>query len=237
MKTIVMISAVALIVLSSCRDEKEKPKVTYDNTKVRKESKVTDTTDIEIADLPIHISGTEYLIHPIGAVRINPGTRYYGSSAASGISYTISNYNIFEITGNLSNLKFQKMNSDSLTVLTDKPVMIQTASFLKPLADKSKKHVMVYTLADNDTNKDGKIDFNDIKSLYISGINGENFTKLSADLEELIDWRLLEDSQRLYFRTVEDTNKNGELDKDDRMHYNHVDLSGDSWQATTYDPI
>lgn len=235
MKTLYMFSVAALMLLMSCREEKEQPKVIYDTPKknVAKE----DTTDIEIADLPIQISGTEYLIHPIGAVRVNPGTKSYSSTGGSGISYTISNYNIFEITGFLSNLKFQHKNSDSLKVLTDRNVMIQTASYLKPLADVSKKQLIVYTLADSDTNRDGKLDGNDIKSLYISTLSGDNFTKLSPDLEELVDWKLLEDRQRLYFRSVEDTNKNGEFDKDDHMHYSHVDLSGETYQAVQYKPI
>jgi hypothetical protein len=42
---------------------------------------------------------------------------------------------------------------------------------------------MVYTLTDSDTNKDGKIDTSDIKTLYLSDISGENFTKVSADLD------------------------------------------------------
>jgi hypothetical protein len=43
---------------------------------------------------------------------------------------------------------------------------------------------------DADTNRDGKLDSSDIKSLYLSEISGKRFTKVSMDLQELIDWNL-----------------------------------------------
>jgi hypothetical protein len=137
----------------------------------------------------------------------------------------------------LRNLKFQQIGSDSLSVLTDKPVLIQTATFLKPLADRTKLQLFVYTLSDADTNKDGKIDASDIETLYVSTIGGERFTKLSPDMQELIDWKLIESKNRLYFRTIEDANKNGAFDKDDIVHYNYVDLAAKEWTVTAYKPI
>lgn len=92
-------------------------------------------------------------------------------------------------------------------------------------------------MVDKDTNRDGKIDSNDIKTLYISEINGNNFTKLSADLEELIDWNTIEVQNRLYFRTIEDINKNGSFDKNDLMHYYYVDLKNPMWEAVKYSPF
>jgi hypothetical protein len=52
---------------------------------------------------------------------------------------------------------------------------------------------------DADTNRDGKLDsISDIKSLYLSEISGKRFTKVSMDLQELIDWNLI-DSKSLLF--------------------------------------
>jgi hypothetical protein len=45
---------------------------------------------------------------------------------------------------------------------------------------------------DADTNRDGKLDSSDIKSLYLSEISGKRFTKVSMDLQELIDWKLID---------------------------------------------
>jgi hypothetical protein len=88
-----------------------------------------------------------------------------------------------------------------------------------------------------DTNKDVKLDDNDIKSLYLSDISGNRFTKISLDFQELIDWKVVESTNRLYYRTIEDTNKNGEFDKNDQVHYYFIDFSNKDWKSTEYKPI
>jgi hypothetical protein len=57
-------------------------------------------------------------------------------------------------------------------------------------------------VVDMDTNKDGKLDTSDIKSLHLSTMGGD--AKISPDFEELIDWKLTASHSGLYFRTVED---------------------------------
>ncbi|MBF4518849.1 hypothetical protein IRZ71_21035 [Flavobacterium sp. ANB] len=233
------IALVIIGTLVSCKDEVQKPKVIYDASNKANVVAKTDSTQIEVADLPIQMEGTNYLIHPVGDLRVyERGTKSrYGSSSVSDLSFTISNLGDYEITGYLQNLKFQKVDSDSIHPLTDKPALILTATYLKPVADKTKNQIMVYTLADSDTNKDGKIDASDIKTLYLSNISGENFTKISEDFQELVDWSLIESKSRLYFRTIEDTNQNGQFDKNDVLHYNYIDLASKKWEVKSYKPI
>lgn len=222
----------------SCREEVQKPKVSYDVSNKVSVSK-TDSTQIEVADLPIQMEGTDYLIHPVGDLRVfEKGSKArYGSSTVNDVSFTISNLGEYEITGYLQNLKFQKTDSDSIRPLSDKPILILTATYLKTIADKTQNKIMVYTLTDSDTNKDGKIDTGDIKTLYLSDISGENFTKVSTDLEELVDWNIIESKNRLYFRTIQDTNQNGQFDKNDVLHYNYIDLALKNWEVKNYKPI
>ena len=103
--------------------------------------------------------------------------------------------------------------------------------------DKTNNQIMVYTMVDMDTNKDGKLDISDIKALYLSEISGERFTKISSDFQELIDWKLIGSNNRLYYRTVEDTNKNGEFDKKDVVNYYYIDLSKKEWKIIGYEPV
>lgn len=219
-----------LLALSACKEEVEQPKLTYmpENTPEEAPEKI-DSTEIVIADLPIHFDNTKYIIHPVGDFRIYEGRSKlsYGSSSVSRVSYTISNYNRNEITGYLNNLYFQHLDSLKTTPLTDQKMVIQTATFLNTVALKTKKEFIVYSIADKDTNRDGLIDFNDIKSLYISEISGANFIKLTPDLQELIDWSVVDVNNRLYFRTIEDTNKNGDFDRNDNLHYYFVNLNSD----------
>lgn len=235
-QTYLLFSAFAL--LASCKQETEKPKVIYEENKTASEHQVKrDSSQIKIADLPINMEGTRYLIHAIGDVRVSAERSSYGSSKTNSVSYALSNYNRYELTGYFENLKFQHIDSTALRPLTDKVIQIQTATYLNTIADKTKKQMLVYALVDSDTNKDGKIDSNDIKALYISSFNGTKFTKLSPELQELIDWSVIDVQNRLYFRTIEDNNKNGAFDKNDKVHYYYVNLLAKEWKAEQYEPI
>ncbi|NJM78798.1 MAG: hypothetical protein HC854_02760 [Flavobacterium sp.] len=227
-----------LATMISCKQEKQTPKVIYEQVKESISPKKVDTSSIKIADLPIHMEGSNYLIHPVGDVRVyDDYSKVYGSSKTNQVSYAISNYNRFELTGYFDNLKFQHIDSTNVIKLTDDKIQIQTVTFLNTISDKFKKQILVYTLVDDDTNKDDKIDQNDIKSLYLSYSNGSKFTKISEPLQELIDWNIIEVQKRLYFRCIEDINKNGAFDKNDKVHYHFVNLLANEWKAEEYMPI
>ncbi|MBD3582783.1 hypothetical protein [Flavobacterium selenitireducens] len=234
-KALLLSMSLALLAISCKNEETEKPKVTY-KTREAKAENAADTSEIEIADLPIHISGTSYLIHPVGQYRVMDGTRKSGYSYERG-SFTVSNYGEFEITGYLKNLMVQQVESDSIKPVFEKPVLLQTATFLKAFADKTKHQLMVYSLADMDTNQDSKLDANDIRTLYLSEVGGGRMVKVSPDYQELIDWNFVDSKNRLYFRTIEDTNKSGEFDKDDVIHYNFIDLLSADWKVVEYKPV
>ena len=227
---------ILVALFASCKkQEAEKPKVTYDATSKSKPEIPVDTTQTEVADLPINMEGTNILIHPIGNL-IGKGKAIKSSNYAEE-GFTVSNYGEYQITGYLKNLKFQEIGKDTIYALTDKNVLIETATYLKAFADKTKQQLLLYSLADMDTNKDGKLDSNDIKSLYISTISGQKFTKLSADFQELIDWKVIDSKGILYFRTIEDTDKNGEFEKQDKVHYYFMNLLAKDCKALEYQPI
>lgn len=220
----------------SCKKEVEKPKVIYENpSKVVAVTKI-DTTTIEVADLPIQMEGTNYLLFPIGELR-GSDKNYDASSKGNQLGYKVSNYSEYQISGFIRNLKFQQIGKDSIKSLTDKNMFIQSITYLKTIADKTKQQILLYVLEDMDTNKDVKLDDNDIKSLYFSDISGNRFTKISMDFQELIDWKVVESTNRLYYRTIEDTNKNGEFDKNDQVHYYFIELSNKEWKSVVYKPV
>ncbi|MBS1533839.1 MAG: hypothetical protein JST78_02085 [Bacteroidetes bacterium] len=229
-----VIAGVSLLTIG-CKKETETPKVSYEAPSKAIEKPKLDTTKVEIADLPIQFQGTQYLLFPIGEVSASDRGKsgYESGSSGSRFNTKISNYSENEITGYLRNIKFQNVKSDSLQALTNKPVMIQSVSYLKSQADKIKQQILVYLLTDADTNKDNVIDTNDIQTLYLSDISGQRFTKISADFQEVIDWNVIEAQNRLYFRALDDTNKDGAFDREDRVHYFYLDLAKD-WKATEY---
>lgn len=227
----------AAVLLVSCKKEAEKPKVIYEDTSKNSGVVVADTNKVLLADLPIIMEGTNVLLHPIGEFSLGDASSKIKYSNSGKDNFVVSNSSENEITGYLTNFKFQVIGSDSLTVLTDKPVLIERVTYLKNFADKTKKQLLVYVLEDMDSNKDGKLDADDIKNLYISDIDGKNFTKLSADFQEFIDWTIVEAQNRLYFRTIEDNNKNGAFDKKDNIHYHFIDLMSKEWTVQEYQPV
>jgi len=227
----------AFMTFMSCKKETETPKVIYENPNKKPVEYKMDTTKVEIADLPVQMQGTNVLLFPVGDLNVNERNSkgvYDAASPVNKQSFKISNYSENEITGYLRNVKFQEIGTDSIKALTDKPVLIQSITYLKTIADKTKQQVLVYMLADMDTNKDNILNTNDIQSLYLSDISGSRFTKITTDFQEVIDWNVIESKNRLYFRTIEDANKNGAFDKNDIMHYHFIDLSEKEWKVTDY---
>lgn len=237
LKNIYSILIISLAFIS-CKNEVETPKVIYESEKEKVDFQKIDSTEIKIADLPILLKGSDFLIHPIGDVHVyNTGNSKYGSSKTKHISYKVSNYSSPEITGYLSNIMFQHKDSLDLKPLTNNKMQIQSITFLDEFALKTGKKLLVYSLVDKDTNRDGKYDTNDIKALYISNADGSNFTKLTPEFQELLDWNIILDKNRLYFRSIEDINKNGEFDSNDTINYYYIDLSQDKWELETYSPL
>lgn len=227
--------ALALLAVSCQEQKEETPKVTY-KPKTTAPDPVHDSAQIEIADLPVHIPGTDYLLHPIGQYRVYDGSRKSGYTYERG-SFNVSNYGEYEITGYLSNIKTQRIDADTMAVMFEKPVLIQTATFLKGYADQTKEQLMAFFVSDMDTNQDGKLDANDIKTLYLGTVSGERISKISPDYQEVIDWNYVDGNKRLYFRTIDDTNKSGDFDKNDVIHYHYLDLSKKDWVPTEYKPV
>lgn len=239
-KKAIHIFFILTLALVSCTEKvQEKPKVIYKEKEVVTNEVKPDSTIIKVSDLPVYMEGTKYLIFPVGDIRVYDTGKYssYGNSKTNAVSYAISNYNRYEITGDFDNLKFQHIDSTKIHSLTQQVLKIQTVTYLESFAAKTQNGILIYTIADADTNADGRIDANDIKSLYISKIDGSNFKKLTKNYQELIDWNVVDSIKRLYFRSIEDINKNGAFDKDDKLHYQYVNLLDTNWEVSEYDPV
>tara|TARA_A100000171_G_C2132361_1_gene147604 strand:+ start:1391 stop:2119 length:729 start_codon:yes stop_codon:yes gene_type:complete len=241
MKTILVTLSV-LLLCWSC-DTKPKPAVVYSadtNGQASEQPPMVDTTLVLIGDLPLHFDSTDYLLFPIGEIRVSnrPGGKLYLGSGSSGdISFTASYFSGSSFTGNLDNVMVQHLDSTNFRPITDKTLKIRNFQFLEATRKKTDQQLVVMTITDRDTNKDGVLNDDDIESLYLASLNGNTFIKLTFELQELLDWKVLNINNRLYFRTLEDIDKNGEFDNKDKVHHFFVDLTHPDFKVVEYNPL
>ena len=93
---------------------------------------------------------------------------------------------------------------------------------------------MIYSIYDRNTNAYNRLDSNDLQTLYLSKIDGYRFTKIPPELHELIDWKIIKFQNQLYYRTLEDIDKNGTFDKKDKVHYFFIDFDQDELKPEAY---
>lgn len=218
------------LLLMAC--EEGTKKINHDD--LSKQELKKDSLEIETADLPIIIDSTDYLIHPIGYIK-EYSSRYFSESSQT--SYSISNYNSHSIRGEFSNLKFQHKNDSDLKPLFNKVVKISSVNFLHKIKENTGLNYLVYKVRDIDTNGDLKLNYSDVTTLYISNIDGSNLKKLTKDFDQIVDWKTIPELNRLYLKSISDTNKNGDFDKEDRITYAYVDLTNPTLKRIVYNPV
>lgn len=208
------------------------------------DSIAADSSRFLIAELPVYFDSTDYLIHPIGLISLNEskakrilkGASYSGSDYSDN-EFSVDSYRTDCFSGNIMNLVFEDLKTHKQTLLTDKVLNITEVEYLRELSKKTEHHYILYSVIDNDMNKDSKLDYNDIHSLYISEIDGSNFKKITNNAHQYDGGKLIVQDLKYYFRTIEDTDKNGDLTKVDTYHYYYIDFTKDGYKVSEYYPL
>lgn len=219
--------------LVSCL-QRERPTVVYDEEGiVVNHASANDGEFVEqnpIVDLPIRFDSIDVLLHPVGQLgQLKFKGKFrseYGSGSQTNFSISQSWEN--SISGLMSNIIFEDLRTGTRRPLTEKKIEIRKIHYAEDLYKINGAQFLIYQVIDSDTNQDHRLNDQDVKSLYISNINGLGFQKLNKDLSEVIAWKILPELNRLYFRTVEDSNKNGDFDKKDDFANFYCDLTSPS---------
>lgn len=219
----------------------QQPKINYKNTTDSTsviDNRIKDITKVFVAELPVKFDSTDVLIFPIKLVDLESRGRYskYESSSSSDSDIASCYFNNDNLTGNLINLVFRDKNGNERK-LTDRKILIKRAKFLREIFNKTKTGYLLYAIADRDTNGDKILDNSDLETLYISKIDGTGFKKISKELHEFYDYSLINSETRVYFRTLEDQNKDGLLNNKDKFHYYTIDFMPDTYKINEYNPL
>ena len=140
------------------------------------------------------------------------------------------------LESNMVNLIFEDLINQKKYLLTNNQIRI---SSYNTLIDKTGNKYFLYRVIDRDYNNDGKINSNDIGSLYISNIDGTSFLKLTKDREDVRynenEW--IHSVNRYYFKTLEDSNKDGFFDTKDKIHYYYIEFNEGNYKVVEYNPL
>jgi len=223
-----------------CSCGQEKPKINHeavDTTSVV-DDRIKDTTKILVSELPIKFDSTDVLLFAIGLVDLQDRGGYskLSSSSYSPADIAASYFNKDYLIGNFINIVFQETGGNERK-LTTKKIRIRNINFLRDIYKATKTGYLLYSISDRDSNGDKELDQSDLEALYISRVDGTGFTKLTKELHEFYDWNFIKGENRIYFRTLEDKNKDGELNNKDKFHYYFLDFTGDKYLITEYNPV
>jgi hypothetical protein len=237
-----------LLFAHSCTRNQEVPKIDYNNVQADSltlEKTIADTTKTIIAALPLSFDSTYVLLQPSGLINIKDIKE---ASILSSISYSeeksrkkepeFYSSGIYgdELSGKISNIYFDDLTTNTQRLLTNKLLAIYKVIYLRDISKKTNKDFLLYFVYDKDTNHDGKLDSDDILSLYISKLSGVEFNKITLDNHELISTKLIPLANRYYFTTLEDIDKDGHFSKKDKYHYYYIDFSADPYHVVEYNP-
>ncbi len=191
---------------------------------------MTDSSFMKMINMPIHFDSLDYIIYPLSIFKNNDrksSKRSYDYEKWDyNSNYDNYNYETYdEYSGGFYNLVFQNSKTGEIKYLTDKRIRGSSFRYLREIYHKTGKKYLLLELKDADTNKDGLIDYKDITSLYICDISGNNFTKLSPENENLVNWKIDNQIGKIYFQTQKDINKDGFFDTADSTLLYFIDVT------------
>ncbi len=229
-----------------CSCNRNEPRIVYDeNDKNEPLENITDSENENyeklIADLPFSFDSLEFLYFPIGET--NESFKMNVRSFASSYSKTSKSYSLGYVRGrnvncNLNNIMIRPKNSSTFKLLTNSDLKIKSLNYLYRIDTLHGIDRFIFRIIDSDSNKDTFINDDDLVGLYSSKTNGEDLKRISPKNQQLIDWETVDLQGLLYFRTMEDIDRNGEFDDKDRINLYEYDLiKGDSIKVIFNDKI
>jgi hypothetical protein len=233
-----LIVVVMGILFCSCGQERQKINHEVVDTTSVIDDRIKDTTKILVSELPIKFDSTDFLLFAIGLVDLQERGGYskIGSGSYSSSDVASAYFNSDNLTGNFINIVF-KDKSGNEKKLTDKKIKIRGVNFLRDIFKKTGTGYLLYSISDRDSNGDKELNHSDLEALYISKIDGSDFRKMTKELHEFYDWNIIKRENKVYFRTLEDKNKDGELNNKDKFHYYAINFLADKYTVTEYNPV
>ncbi len=211
MRSIIMM--ILSIVVLSCDFEQPKIEIVEDQNLNQKQiDSILEDYNFQYSQM-VFIDSLEKVIFPLSTPYVSRRSSYSSSS------YGYENYS------NYWNFIFYDIKTGKTKLLTDKKTNISSfVANLENVGPTLKKSVL-YQGADTDYNEDGKLNHNDPSQLFITDIDGNNFKRLSPLYEDLQEYRIVPNTDKVIFRTLRDINNSKKFNSKDETVWYLIDVS------------
>ncbi|HTE00619.1 MAG TPA: hypothetical protein VK668_15105 [Mucilaginibacter sp.] len=158
-------------------------------------------------ETPVLIDSSQYVIYPLIKEKAEAGDSYGSSYKSSSTTYW--------------NLVFYNTSTKQYHLLDTMKMII---SFFDREGDVSNDHsagsgiadrFIFYKITTTDFNKDGELDEDDRKYLYISDRAGNNFKQITPDSMDITGWHVVKGTSKVLIDAIEDTNHDKKFDAED----------------------
>lgn len=215
------------IFLIACGDSPRSPEVVYPENSV--DSTDTSTTILEpigknlFMGFPFAFDSTSLYIHTVkNTYDLNGNDNYKLRSGSDSYDYGYDNNPRYrgtdEISGWFYNFLFQEAISETLRPITNKDFRFSRMEIIRDTINKQAIHTLLLNVYDKDSNRDKFLNRNDLLSYYVADVTGKDLRKISPKGHLPQRYSYDKRLKRLYFSTIEDTNKNGKFENNDPRH-------------------
>ena len=181
------------------------------------ETTFADTNMVFQPQFPILPDSSDYFIHFSEYAEIDRAERSW-LKVGSSYSYSSERYKRL-----ISNIAFQHKDSLTMSDLTNRKILFTGFEKLHRTGH-SQEAFMIYSVLESDTDKNGKVDFDDSHSVYLSDIDGTRFTRITPNGQYALDTEYYSDVHILYQRSFVDLDSNLCFSAKDSLCLSYIDL-------------
>jgi len=178
----------------------------FDNTDTKDKESTVKLTPA----LPIKLDSSAYIIFPIHESKESGRISKTSYKSRSGYE----NY--------IDNIIFQHIENEKTHLLTTDKIKIVSYEQLYNSKREAEK-IMVYQIIDAFSENDEDLT---LTSLYLGTNDGKLFKKISKPNHHVNSWKYISETKKIYFKTIEDIDKNNKLNSSDK-HYIYSVSMGD----------
>lgn len=234
MKRLLLYSLSALF-LFSCAEEKKKPRT---KTPVKSDALIIgDPLDCGLDSLLIFPLGSSYypeVIDPVKeekALTANGTVQYYSDSKKIELTANTTAYNydraaeVEYVNKNSENYDIRNLLFYDMFTQKSYPLVLDSLHILSfALHKEYERELIFYRVVRKDFNNDKKYNNLDPVMLYVSDLNGKNFTQITPDDQQFIDYTYYKETKSIMIKTVLDSDKNKAFLSNDETSFSSMKI-------------